>query len=189
MYREPSLQHRADELIQLFDKLFAHSDNTRLQRGEDEPVYLPADEHCDYHRIVFAHGFFASALHEIAHWCIAGPQRRTQLDYGYWYAPDGRSPQQQRAFEQVEVKPQALEWIFSKACGKSFRISVDNLDAEPQAGDSGAQSFKCAVWQQVATYCDSGLPDRAERFCQALAAHYNSTATLDIKTYTPDELD
>ncbi|MDI8993212.1 elongation factor P hydroxylase, partial [Salmonella enterica subsp. enterica serovar Anatum] len=39
-------------------------------------IYLPADAQVPYHRIVFAHGFYASALHEISHWCIAGKARR-----------------------------------------------------------------------------------------------------------------
>src|SRR5690606_39383874 len=54
--------------------------------------YLPASEPDGLARVVFAHGFFASALHEIAHWCIAGDYRRTLHDYGYWYCPDGRTP-------------------------------------------------------------------------------------------------
>lgn len=186
---EHRIKPKVDELILLFDDLFACSDNTRLQRGDDEPVYLPANDHCEYHRIVFAHGFFASALHEIAHWCIAGPARRMQIDYGYWYTPDGRTPQQQLAFEQVEIKPQALEWIFSTASGKGFRISVDNLDAEQAAEAHRPQSFKRAVWQQVAAYCESGLPLRAERFYRALTAHYRITASLDIKNFSLDQLD
>ncbi|MGC6745047.1 elongation factor P hydroxylase [Escherichia coli] len=46
--------------------------NTRLIKGDDEPIYLPADAEVPYNRIVFAHGFYASAIHEISHWCIAG---------------------------------------------------------------------------------------------------------------------
>ncbi len=53
--------------------------------------------------------FYASALHEIAHWCIAGENRCQQVDYGYWYEPNGRSEERQFEFEKVEVKPQALE--------------------------------------------------------------------------------
>ena len=36
---------------------------------------------------------------------------------------------QQQAFERVEVKPQALEWLFNLCCGHRFRISADNLEA------------------------------------------------------------
>ncbi len=50
---------------------------------------------------------FASALHEISHWCIAGKARRELVDFGYWYCPDGRDAMTQSQFEDVEVKPQA----------------------------------------------------------------------------------
>jgi hypothetical protein len=75
--------HDIDDLIHLFDGVFADHYRTRLVRGEDEPIYLPANARQDHHRIVFAHGFFASALHEISHWCIAGEKRRQLEDYGY----------------------------------------------------------------------------------------------------------
>ena len=78
-------QHHYQQLIDLFDSCFAEEFNTRLIKGDDEPIYLPADDETPYHRIVFAHGFFASALHEISHWCVAGKARREQVDFGYWY--------------------------------------------------------------------------------------------------------
>ncbi len=52
-------------LIELFNGLFRDSLNTVLVKGTDEPVYLPADSEHPNHRIIFAHGFYASALHEI----------------------------------------------------------------------------------------------------------------------------
>lgn len=61
---------------------------------------------------------------------IAGEQRRLLPDLGYWYAPDGRTAEQQALFEQVEIKPQAIEWLFSKAFGRKFRVSLDNLTGE-----------------------------------------------------------
>ena len=121
-----------EPLMALFDQTFLGRFNTRLVRGGDEPVYLPANEHTPYHQIVFAHGYFSSALHEIAHWCIAGEQRRLLEDYGYWYCPDGRDATQQREFEQVEVKPQAIEWAMTIAANRRFQVSTDNLNgAEP----------------------------------------------------------
>ena len=157
----------AEELVclqRLFDGLFAETFNTRLIAGDDEPLYLPADGRCDYHRIIFAHGFFASALHEIAHWCLAGEARRQLTDYGYWYCPDGRDSAEQRAFERVEVRPQALEWLFSRAAGRPFRVSSDNL--------GGVQSdpwpFRRAVLAQVHHYCQQGVPARAGQWIDAL---------------------
>lgn len=176
--------HAPDDLIAIFNELFADTENTRLVRGDDEPVYIPAGSGRNFHQIVFAHGFFASALHEIAHWCIAGQQRRQLLDYGYWYAPDGRDRQQQAEFEQVEVKPQALEWIFCMACHKPFRISVDNLNGEP----SDPEPFKRAVYQQLGRYCQAGLPARAQRLVTALSAFYGVSAVLDYQRYSLKEL-
>lgn len=50
-------QHHYQQLIDLFDSCFAEEFNTRLVKGDDEPIYLPADDDTPYHRIVFAHGF------------------------------------------------------------------------------------------------------------------------------------
>lgn len=111
------MEHRLEDVIELFDGLFLGPCNTRLVRGGDEPLYLPADDQVPWHRVIFARGFFASVLHEVSHWCIAGPRRRLLEDYGYWYEPDGRNETQQQAFEKVEVAPQALERIFSEAAG------------------------------------------------------------------------
>ncbi len=82
--------HHYEQLIEIFDGCFADDFNTRLIKGDDEPIYLPADAEVPYNRIVFAHGFYASGLHEISHWCIAGEARRELVDFGYWYCPDGR---------------------------------------------------------------------------------------------------
>lgn len=128
-----------------------------LWAGATEPVYLPATTQQPLHRIVFAHGYFNSALHELAHWCLAGAQRRLLEDYGYWYCPDGRNAEQQAAFEQVEVKPQALEWWLVAACGRRFRTSRDNLGGT--ATDD--RPFRRAVQQQAQRYLNEGLPERA----------------------------
>jgi len=171
-------------LIRLFDDCFYTTYNTRLIKGVDEPIYLPAGSECSYHQIVFAHGFFSSALHEIAHWCIAGERRRQQIDFGYWYEPDGRTVEQQHLFESVEVKPQALEWIFSKSSGKKFRISVDNLNGET----TDAKPFKRSVYRQVITYCEEGLSERAERFRQALVKYFDTPKSLLPEDYVLDEI-
>jgi len=155
---------QVDTLIEVFNSTFYRQCNTRLVRGADEPVYLPADTEHNYHRIVFAHGFFSSALHEVAHWCVAGPKRRLLEDYGYWYCPDGRDAQQQAAFEQVEIKPQAIEWAFTLAAGRKFRVSTDNLNgAEPDR-----EAFSRAVEQQLLHFLESGFPARAGQFIEAL---------------------
>lgn len=163
-----------DRLIKLFNTTF-NDFNTRLVRGQDEPIYLPADHNRVFHQLVFAHGFFSSGLHEIAHWCIAGEQRRALPDYGYWYCPDGRNKQQQLAFEQVEVKPQALEWAFSAACGREFTVSTDNLNGV----ESNRFDFSLAVKEQLNQYFAFGFPVRAQRFIEACSTEFNpSVLTL-----------
>ncbi|MBY6186035.1 elongation factor P hydroxylase [Marinobacter hydrocarbonoclasticus] len=155
------------ELMQVFNDTLGKQHQTRLVRGTDEPLYLPADAHCPYHRIYFAHGFSASALHELAHWCQAGAQRRTQVDYGYWYHPDGRSEQQQAAFEAVEAKPQALEWMLCRACGHPFDVSADN-----HAIEVDRVAFRRAVLAQVKGYFERGLPERTRALMAVLAQHF-----------------
>ncbi|MCP3428033.1 elongation factor P hydroxylase [Opacimonas viscosa] len=156
------------ELIQLFDNTFFEKYNTRLVRGGDEPLYLPAGKETDYAQIIFAHGYFSSALHEIAHWCIAGPERRKQVDYGYWYAPDGRNAEQQAKFEAVEVLPQAIEWAYCLACGLKFNVSIDNLNGEQ--GD--VLAFKSSVAYKLSQLLTHGFPERAEMFLEVLRMHY-----------------
>lgn len=176
------------DLIALFDGLFADSENTRLLAGDGDPEYCPADDTVPWHRVIFAHGFYGSALHEIAHWCIAGRARRQLPDYGYWYEPDGRSPARQREFEQVEVKPQALEWILSEACGRRFYISTDNLDGDPEAVAAGQAAFAAAVLKQVAAYLQDGLPERAEILKRALLDYYQRHQEFGAHLFVPERI-
>jgi elongation factor P hydroxylase len=163
--------HRYQDLISLFNHTFKKTENTILVKGCDEPIYIPASKQQPNHQIIFAHGYFASALHEIAHWCIAGKQRRLLEDYGYWYCPDGRDHQQQAEFEKVEVKPQAIEWAFSVAANKPFRVSTDNLNGAPV----DHLGFQLKVQQQVGVYLISGFPARAHIFIQQLQRFYQTS--------------
>ncbi|WP_323843839.1 elongation factor P hydroxylase [Microbulbifer magnicolonia] len=176
----------ADRIAAVFDRCFAtpRGLNTRLCGGHDEPFYRPAGKELRYHRVEFTRDYPASALHEAAHWCVAGAARRRLPDYGYWYAPDGRSDAQQAEFERVEVKPQALEWIFARACGLRFRASADNLESGlgPSAG------FKRAIWRQVRDYCELGMNDRARRFARALALEFGRPDPLNPSLYNLAEL-
>lgn len=162
-------------LIQLFNRCFKQSENTILVKGEDEPIYLPANDNQPHHQIIFAHGFFSSALHEVSHWCIAGKERRKKIDFGYWYEPDGRTVEQQQAFEIVEVKPQALEWIFSIAAGIKFNISADNLGG---AVSPTADLFAQNVRSQALEYVEKGLPENARQFTEALLNYYGTKSQL-----------
>lgn len=180
-------EHDPAVLLTLFNELFAGPLSTRLEGGAEEPLYLPRQHQSnteDWHRVIFTRDYFASALHEVAHWCIAGRARREQVDYGYWYAPDGRSPQQQRSFEQVEVKPQALEWIFARSARFRFRLSADNLN-----GTAGASTeFRQAVWQQARRYCRAGLPERPRQFAVALATRFAARGVFDPAEYRLEDI-
>lgn len=170
------MTHRLEDIIALFDGLFEETYQTRLVRGGDEPLYLPADAESPWHRVIFARGFFTSALHEISHWCIAGVRRRELEDYGYWYLPDGRDAHQQRDFEAVEVAPQALELLFSRACRLRFHVSVDNLDGDAEVD---RDAFHAKVEARARRYLSEGLPLRAEALRTALATFYRDGAALD----------
>lgn len=153
-------------LIALFNRLF-HDQDTILVRGDDEPNYYAktADSPA---QIVFAHGYAASALHEISHWCIAGRQRRLLDDFGYWYCPDGRSQDEQTAFEQVEVTPQAIECLFTYAIGRPFFVSMDNLTGNKNPDSTFAHDVYQKAAQFLAT--PSRLPADARRLLAALGS-------------------
>lgn len=170
------MTHRLEDVIALFDGLFQPSYGTRLIRGGEEPLYLPADDTTPFHRVIFAHGFYASALHEISHWCIAGARRRQWEDYGYWYLPDGRDAAEQQDFEGVEVAPQALELLFSRACGRHFNVSVDNLGGEVEVD---RDAFRARVEARAARYERERLSVRAAALQRALQAFYHQGADLE----------
>lgn len=163
------MSHAYQDLIKIFNDTFFAEYNTKLELGNDEPIYLPADDAAPYHRIVFARGFYASAMHEIAHWCVAGPQRRLLEDFGYWYEPDGRTEQVQAEFEKVEIRPQAYEWILSLSAGFPFTVSCDNLngDFEPDR-----LAFMAKVHQEVVRIFEQGIPPRVKQLSQALREFY-----------------
>ena len=167
-----------------FHRVFLQAFNTRLQGGAEEPEYVPAGRPDLPHRILYRSDYAASALHEVAHWCVAGEARRQLPDFGYWYAPDGRSAKQQREFERVESRPQALEWIFSYAAGRRFRVSADNL----AAGLGPTEAFRDAVHRQVREYCIRGLPSRAAGFVAALTDLSGIEQPLAIANYQRDSL-
>jgi len=172
---EPSIER----LLAIFTQVFGENYHTKLEGGAAEPLYQPALRNGDWAYIYFTQDYFASALHEVAHWCVAGEERRKHVDYGYWYAPDGRSTAEQKVFERVEMVPQALEWIFSVASGVPFRISVDNLEGQMAA----SRKFKQAVWRQVQGFCVSGLPQRANDFALALAKAFSQGDPFAVHRY------
>jgi elongation factor P hydroxylase len=158
-------QLKTEKLIDVFNSLFLKTLNTKLVRGENEPLYVPQDDFNTHNRIVFAHGYFSSALHEISHWLVAGRERRKLIDYGYWYKPDGRSEKEQQAFEKVEIKPQAIEWILAKTCNHPFHFSADNLSANIAISDA----FKSSVHAHVIEILNKGGGERMDQLLMALS--------------------
>lgn len=176
---------KAGQIIEIFNDLFLDTHGTCLKGGAPEPLYEPGlagGVACIYFRDDFA----ASALHEIAHWCIAGAARRTQLDYGYWYNPDGRNSDAQRAFLKAEARPQALEWHFAQAAGVPFGLSMDNLDA-PVDGDATA-AFARAVVSEAHLLTNKGLPPRGRQIFEALAGHSGWGRTPAALNFSEAEL-
>lgn len=171
-------EHKYQDLIAIFNQTFFADFNTRLEKGESEPIYLPADVSYEnytpavHHRIIFAHGFYASGLHEIAHWLVAGEARRQKVDFGYWYIADGRNAKQQAAFEKVEVVPQAIEWILAVAAGFDYRVSADNL-SDIRIDRLG---FQHQIHDQVKAYLTNGLSSRTQSLVTALQAFYQTKA-------------
>ncbi|MDA7745706.1 elongation factor P hydroxylase [Psychromonas sp.] len=158
------------DIIQIFNNAFYLSYNTKLVLGGDEPLYKPLDQECPYHQIIFAHGFFSSALHEISHWLVAGESRRLQVDYGYWYEPDGRNQQRQAEFEKVEVLPQAIEWALSVSCGLEFDVSSDNLSGIV----INRLAFKKKVYLQVLSLLKEGFSPRTTILLDACKKVYQT---------------
>ena len=178
----------AQTLEQVFSDSFRENANTILQGGHSEPLYQPAASAGQFNVLRYREDFFASALHEVAHWCIAGSTRRKQLDFGYWYAPDGRNASQQRAFENVEYKPQALEWFFAKACGYRFRISVDNLTPQDSQSVSDV-TFEQRVIEQAKHWVEYGLPMDGSHFFNALCRKFHTDEQLSSLHFSLAELD
>jgi elongation factor P hydroxylase len=149
--------------------------NTRLAGGFPEPFYKAPSGEAPA-EVQFTRDYERSALHELAHWCIAGESRRLQDDYGYWYEPDGRTGSQQQLFFEVEVRPQALEKHFCEALDIPFDVSVDNLG---NTGVDGVDNFKNNVEQQYTRYTTTGLPERASVIYQCLQQWKLAQGRLD----------
>ncbi len=169
-----SSQPCAADIERVFNSTVGYSYNTVLVGGAAEPFYRPASQEHPQHCIFYREDFVASSLHEVAHWLVAGSARRLLPDWGYWYAPDGRDAGQQRQFEQVEARPQALEWLLHIACGLRFRVSLDNLGAD---GGDGAV-FRDRVHEQACRYLRDGVNARTVQLYMALATAFGGPTDI-----------
>lgn len=164
----------ATDIETIFNSGVGLSYNTVLRGGAEEPFYQAPTAAKPQATIWYRSDYVRSALHELAHWCVAGPERRLRDDYGYWYAPDGRTPEQQRLFFQVEVHPQAIERLFCEALEIPFEVSVDNLNAVGSEHD--IKHFDAEVERLAGHMSLSGLGERARCLLMSLQAfHTRST--------------
>lgn len=144
------------QIAGVFNRRLGRRHGVRLIGGASEPLYEPGSEgHCA--TIRYTRDYPASALHELAHWCIAGAARRQQIDYGYWYQPPPRTAQQQKAFSRAELPVQTLEARFARACGLRFRVSVDDVGGD----NSQAQVFQAEVEANLCTQRPEDVYPRA----------------------------
>ena len=137
---------------------------TRLLGGATEPVYEPACA-ARWGTIRYTRDYARSALHELAHWSIAGARRRRELDYGYCYLPPPRDAAAQAAFYAAEMRVQALEAVLAEVCGVPFEVSTDNL-----GGARGEDArFAAAVAAERCRLESGALPPRATMLRAELA--------------------
>ena len=119
----------SETISDLFNNTFEKKYRVRLIGGAAEPIYLPPTDK-KTGAICFREDFVSSALHEVAHWCLAGRDRREMVDFGYEYISPPRDEVAQKIFLQAEARVQGLERLFSEVSGVSFSASLDNLDCD-----------------------------------------------------------
>jgi len=157
----------AQEIIACFNLCFAESQNTILVGGASEPLYLPAKPKAV---LYFREDFAASALHEAAHWCIAGADRRRKVDFGYAYKAPPRSTRAQSWFYRMELKAQSLERVFAQAAGVEFHPSADNLHARTEAFSARVERAQPATTSWLASPAGA----RARTFLEALRTQHGA---------------
>ncbi len=117
----------ANDIEDIFSAAFLISHHTILCGGFSEPEYIPALHPSinTPHQICYRSDYLSSALHEVAHWSIAGAARRKLKDYGYFYNSGHRSHDEQKRFLEAELLPQTIESWFHQALGIKFEPSLD----------------------------------------------------------------
>ena len=140
---------------------------TLLIGGAEEPLYLPAAPGRSRALLRYTRDYARSALHELAHWSLAGPQRRELVDYGYWYRPPPRSKAEQARFFAAELRVQALECLFCEVCGVVFHVSADNIGADT-SGFASRVETAARAWRQQGV---KGLAGQTLRLLAQGGAH------------------
>ena len=142
------------QIAACFNATFSSAWQVRIQGGAQEPLYRPAGSACTQSRLYYREDFAASALHEIAHWCIASVARLAREDFGYVYIPPPRTSAAQDQFLALELRTQALERVFAGAAGVPFRPSYDHFPADEMSRQRAVQQaveFSAALTAHEAT--------------------------------------
>lgn len=151
-----------------FNRIFVSSRHTVMVGGASEPCFEPATDRTPA-LLHYREDFAASALHEAAHWCIAGPVRRRTDDFGYDYIAPPRNDRDHRRFVALEAKVQALERVFAGCAGLTFRVSLDDVDASDRARREGELADAVdAASDASEAWLSSPRGVRAVRLCAAL---------------------
>lgn len=169
------------QIKSVFEQEFADTYRVQLSGGAEEPLYIPSDTQ---NQIIYTRDYPASALHEIAHWCLASAEQLQLKDWGHWYTPDGRTAEQQRTFQRAEARVQAIEWLLSIGAGRPFRESSDNLSGEA-IDDS---EFKDQIYQQAVRWCERGLPERARQLFCAFAKYRGENPVISAALFQREVL-
>jgi elongation factor P hydroxylase len=148
----------------VFNGCFALTYGVKMRGGADEPLYLPASQ-VSPAELIFRENFPASALHEAAHWCIAGAHRRNSLDFAYTYIAAPRSAGEQELFFAAELRTQSLESVFAETANVIFNPSADNLNCDISAFANAIARRRA----QTDEWLNSSAGMRAMQFCQALS--------------------
>jgi hypothetical protein len=165
LYGKNDQSTSADEICLLFNRCFGEIFGVEILGGADEPVYLPASDPKPA-QLIFRANYAASALHEAAHWCIAGSKRRGQIDFGLIYICEPRTQEQQQRFFSAEVRTQSLECNFASAANLAFNPSADNLNCDVQIFAEAIKDFN----PKTLAWLESKAGARALKFRDALLA-------------------
>ncbi len=157
----------AEAIGAAFAWCFYREFNTELVGGAPEPLYRPGSASGPA-QLMYREDFPASALHEAAHWCIAGKARRQQEDFGYHYIAGPRTVEQQAVFFALELRAQCLEKQFAKAAGMDFLPSADNFQADLVAFSGQIQALE----PELLNWLDSSAGERARRFIACLQRRF-----------------
>lgn len=142
--------------------------------GGKEPIYIPGTP-TTMAWLVYREDYASSALHEAAHWCIAGLYRRRQIDFGYAYSPPPRTYREQQQFFKLEERVQALEWIFSDAASIDFHPSADNLEV----GIGPFEKRLAQAKDEIVTWIDNVSDERPSAFRKCLSEQPREGLTSD----------